>query len=53
MIVAMAVSKKKENYQQLKRWDQKRSEMLGAHRNAIEELQAELDRRIKSSIDNV
>jgi hypothetical protein len=36
MIVAMSVSKKKENYHQLKRWDSHRSEMLGAHRNAIE-----------------
>lgn len=39
MIVAMAVSKKKENYNQLKRWDEKRSEMLAAHRNVIDELQ--------------
>jgi hypothetical protein len=27
--------------------------MLGLHRTAIDELQAELDKRIKASIDNI
>ena len=53
MITKMAYEKKKENYQLLKEWDKRRAEKLGLHRNLIEMLQLEVDKRIKSSIENI
>lgn len=53
MLMKMAQEKKKENYQLLKEWDKRRAENLALHRNLIELLQNEVDKRIKSSIENL
>ena len=37
----------------LRAWDKKRAEKLALHRNLIEMLQSEVDKRIKSSIENI
>lgn len=53
MIQKMIHEKKKENYQLLKKWDKRREDSLALHRNSIEVLQGEVDKRIKFSIENL
>ena len=52
-MLQMTVSRKRENYSQLKKWDAQRSEELQLHINGIEGLHTEVDVLIKSSIDNL
>jgi alpha-N-acetylglucosamine transferase len=53
MIAKMAHEKKKENFQRLREWDKRRAESLAIHRVLVESLQSEIDKRIKSSIENL
>lgn len=45
--------KKRETYTKLKEWDERRAEDLAIHRAVVEELQASIDRTVKSSLDNL
>ncbi len=50
MLLKISFEKKKENYQMLKEWDKRRAENMNLHRNIIELLQSEIDKRIRASL---
>lgn len=52
MLLKISFEKKKENYQMLKEWDKRRADNMNLHRNIIEHLQNEIDKRIKASLEN-
>ena len=48
----LTVSKKKESFKVIKEWAKHRQQTLGLHRMMIDILLAEVDVRLKSSVEN-